>query len=125
MHGKKFLVSEVLFGSDGKNLYVRLDFHPGHEQELPGLEARFRVQTRDGSREHALTTRFGSRAEAPVECAVGRIFEAKIPFDAIGIADGAGVRFQFSLWEVGLPMDAIPQQGWIEMTTTDPEEVGR
>ena len=34
MHGKKFLVREVLFGSDGTNLYVRLDFHPGHEQAI-------------------------------------------------------------------------------------------
>ena len=29
MHGKKFLVSEVQFGTDGANLYLRVDFHSG------------------------------------------------------------------------------------------------
>ena len=29
MHGKKFLVKEVLFGSDGANFFLRVDFHPG------------------------------------------------------------------------------------------------
>ena len=27
MHGKKFLIDEVQYGSDGVNLYVRVDFH--------------------------------------------------------------------------------------------------
>ena len=34
-----------------------------------------------------------------------------------------GLRFQFSLWQGGLPIDAVPQQGWIEMKTTDPQEM--
>src|SRR3954462_15207745 len=58
MHGKKFLVREVQFGSDGSNLFVRLDFHPGHEQELPEMEARFRVQ--GGARERSVDVRFAS-----------------------------------------------------------------
>lgn len=125
MHGKKFLVREVLFGSDGRNLFVRLDFHPGHEQELHGLEARFRVQSRDGSADASLTVSFGMRGNGAVECALGRIFEGRIPFEAIGIGEKSGVRFQFSLWEDGLPMDAIPQHGWLDLPTTDPAEVGR
>jgi hypothetical protein len=125
MHGKKFLVQEVLFGSDGKSLFVRLDFHPGHEQDLPGLEARFQVQPRNGAGGESFTVRFGSTGNGAVECALGRIFEARIPLASAGVPDGAGVRFQFSLWEGGLPMDAIPQQGWLELTTTDPDEVGR
>ena len=34
MHGKKFLVKEAHFGSDGANFYLRVDFHPGREREL-------------------------------------------------------------------------------------------
>jgi alpha-amylase/alpha-mannosidase (GH57 family) len=121
MHGKKFLVREVLFGSDGRNLFVRLDFHPGHEQELSGLEARFHVQPRDGSAAQSFAVHFGSTGNGTIECALGRIFEARIPLSS----DGAGVRFQFSLWEGGLPMDAIPQQGWLELPATDSGEVWR
>src|SRR5579872_1344695 len=48
MHGKKFLVSEVQFGTDGANLYLRVDFHPVYLQELNGMEARLTVQAFDG-----------------------------------------------------------------------------
>src|ERR1041385_7365691 len=125
---KKFLVKEVLFGSDGANLFLRLDFHPGHERDLEGMEARITVQALDGSRDKPVSIQFAggvARAEPPVECALGRILEARIPLVAAGIAERAGLRFQFSLWQGGLPMDAIPQQGWLELPTTDPAEVGR
>ena len=42
MHGRKFLVREVLFGSDGANLYLRVDFRPGAEPDVAGAEARLR-----------------------------------------------------------------------------------
>ncbi len=54
---------------------------------------------------------------------MGRVLEARIPLAAVGIAGGAGLRFQFSLWQGGLPLDAVPQQGWLEMPTTDPVEL--
>ena len=47
MHGKKFLVKDVHFGSDGDNLYLRVDFHPGNEDELSGLELRLNVRSMD------------------------------------------------------------------------------
>jgi alpha-amylase/alpha-mannosidase (GH57 family) len=122
MHGKKFLIKEVLFGGDGPNLYFRLDFHPGHEQELIGMEARITVQSANGAAEKELGIRFlgGTvEVEAPLECACGRILEAKIPLAAVGIPEHGGVRFQFSLWQGGLPMDAVPQQGWLALPAVD------
>jgi hypothetical protein len=59
----------------------------------------------------------------PVECAFARVLEARISLPAMGVAPGGGLRFQFSLWQSGLPMDAVPQQGWLEMRTTDPVEM--
>jgi hypothetical protein len=128
MHGKKFLIRDVMFGSDGANLFLRLDFHPGHEQELVGMEARITVQAADGASEKAISIRFaGGTAETPppVECAYARILEARIPLASVGVAEKRGVRFQFSIWQAGLPIDAVPQQGWLELPTTDPEKVGR
>jgi hypothetical protein len=29
-----------------------------------------------------------------------------------------------SLWQGGLPIGAVPHQGWITMRTTDPDEMG-
>jgi hypothetical protein len=128
MHGKKFLIREVMFGSDGQSLYLRLDFHPGHEQELAGMDARITVQSLDGGREEGFAVRFtggGAASAPPVVCAFRRILEAQIPLEAAGAPPAGGVRFQFSLWQGGLPMDAVPQQGWLELPTTDPAQVGR
>jgi hypothetical protein len=40
-----------------------------------------------------------------------------------GVKNGGGVKFQFSLWQGGLPLDAVPQQGWIELASTSPAEL--
>jgi alpha-amylase/alpha-mannosidase (GH57 family) len=128
MHGKKFLVSEVLFGSDGASLFLRLDFHPGHEQEIATMEARITVQALGGGEAQAVSVKWsaaGIVAPPGVECALGRILEIGIPLAAVAVEPRAGLRFQFSLWQEGLPLDAIPQQGWIELPTTDPDEIGR
>ena len=126
MHGKKFLVSEVLFGSDGESLFVRVDFRDGTEPQLAGMEARVTLQSLDGAPPQPVTIRLTSGAatsDDPVECAFLRILEARFPLSAAGVAEGRGVRFQLSLWHGGLPVDAVPQQGWIEMPTTSPAEM--
>jgi hypothetical protein len=137
MHGKKFLVRELYFGSDGSNFYLRLDFHPGHEQEITGMEARLTLKpVGDGMASnlgfalaHGAARLAESKLAIPatggtqVECAFGRVVEARIPLALLGIPAGAGVRFQLSLWQGGLPIDAIPQQGWIQVRTTDPSEM--
>jgi alpha-amylase/alpha-mannosidase (GH57 family) len=139
MHGKKFVVQEVQFGSDGVNLFLRVDFHAGYEQELSGMEARLTAQSLDGllnsyiaiafcpGSVRATETKLAALPEGPagkaVECALGRVFELRISLKAMGIAAGSGMRFQFSLWHSGLPIDAVPQQGWLEMRTTNPVEM--
>jgi alpha-amylase/alpha-mannosidase (GH57 family) len=137
MHGKTFLVKEVHFGSDGANFYLRVDFHTGCERELSRMEARLTAETLDGARSSTVEMGFANGAAQatgmklaaavtggqPVECAFARVLEARISLESMGVARGGGLRFQFSLWQSGLPMDAVPQQGWLEMRTTDPLEM--
>ena len=137
MHGKTFLVKEVHFGSDGANFYLRVDFHAGCERELARMEARVTAQTLDGAHSSSVEIGFANGAARatgmnlaappaegqPVECAFARVLEARISLESMGVARGGGLRFQFSLWQSGLPMDAVPQQGWLEMRTTDPIEM--
>jgi hypothetical protein len=139
MHGKKFLVREVQFGSDGASLFLRVDFHPGHEQDLPGMEARLTAQPFDEWQSshvvlgfspgaaHVVETKLvappAGASTASVECAFARILEVRLSLAALGVRQGHGLRFQFSLWQGGLPMDAVPQQGWLELRTTDPGEL--
>jgi alpha-amylase/alpha-mannosidase (GH57 family) len=132
MHGKKFLVKEVLYGSDGKDFFLRIDVNPGYEEHVGGMEARFTGQTLDGAHTSQVTIGFTGGtvqplevkmavpADGAVECAFARVLEMRIALAALGIAEGCGLRFQSSLWEGGLPVDAIPHQGWLEMKSTDP-----
>jgi alpha-amylase/alpha-mannosidase (GH57 family) len=137
MHGRRFLVEEVQFGSDGANFYLRVDFHPGYERELSRMEARLTAQSLDGAHTSSVQIGFAdgaaqvtgmqlaaaSETDQPVECAFARVLEARISLVSMGVTRGCGLRFQFSLWQGGLPMDAVPQEGWIEMRTTDPAEM--
>ena len=127
MHGKKFVVSEVQFGTDGANLYFRVDFHPAYLQELNGMEARLAAQPFDGWKTSHITIAFSNDAAhvaesevSDVACAFNRILEVRIPLAQLGVAPGAGVRFQGSLWQSGLPMDALPPQGWLEIENDRP-----
>jgi len=135
MHGKRFLVKEVQFGSDGRNLYLRLDFHDGVESGLSGMGLRVTAQPLDGAAASYMSFGFLSGAatagemqlampaDQPVECAFARIWEARCSLAALGVSQGGGLRFQLSLWQSGLPVDAVPQQGWLEMRTTRPEDM--
>jgi alpha-amylase/alpha-mannosidase (GH57 family) len=126
MHGKKFLVSEVLFGSDGQNFFVRVDFRSGTEPELTGMEVRMTLQSLDNAPPQSVTIRLGAGAATSddlVECAFRRILEVRFPLAAVAVTPGSGLRFQLSLWHGGLPVDAVPHQGWLEMATTSPVEM--
>jgi alpha-amylase/alpha-mannosidase (GH57 family) len=135
MHGKKFLVHEVRYGSDGMNLYLRLDFHSGSEQAVSQMEARLNITAGDPPVSSQVTVSFNygrasvtemKLAAAPetvapaVELAFQNIMEGRLSLAALGAHPGAPVRFQLSLWQGGLPMDAVPQQGWIEMPIDEP-----
>ena len=129
MHGKKFLVREVYYGTDGTNLYLRVDFHRGSEQTISEMEARLNITAGDPAQSSQVTVRFdygranvtelslaadGAEA-ANVKFGFKNVLEARLPLRVLGTDGHSPVRFQFSLWQGGLPMDAVPQQGWIEM----------
>ena len=122
MHGKRSPVREVHYGADSRRLYLRIDFHESKEETLDGVELRLRVQGRteesSGSLGRFDSTSAGSFVTGPAfhgaDCAFQVIFEASVPLSTVGVEPGQIVRFQFSLWKGGLPMDAVPQQGWLE-----------
>jgi alpha-amylase/alpha-mannosidase (GH57 family) len=120
MHGKKFLIDEVQYGSDGANLYVRIDFHGEFAQNITAMELRLTALAVDSGQTNNLTVSFtpagaSARGIEGAQCGFARVLELRIPSGSIGVAQGRHVRFQLSVWETGLPMDAVPQQGWIEV----------
>jgi alpha-amylase/alpha-mannosidase (GH57 family) len=120
MHGQKFLLSELLYGSDGAWLFLRIDFAPGSAEALRGAELRLQLNETEAS--VPLVERYDSPGHESVQinAAWKHLFELQVPLRAI--AKSQTVRFQVSLWKGGLPLDALPQQGSIDLLTHERNE---
>jgi len=129
MHGKKFLIKEVYYGSDGSNCFIRMDFHAGFDSDAPGLEARLNVRSGDSGKQSSVVLKF-AQAGAEVltstmppdafEHSWVNILEMRVSLGVLDAANRGALCFQFSLWRDGLPVDAVPQHGWLELKTADP-----
>jgi alpha-amylase/alpha-mannosidase (GH57 family) len=133
MHGKRFLVREVYYGTDGTDLFLRVDFQAASEELAWGLDVRLSA---DGGRGRTSSVAIAlgagearvtdvnllAAAPAALECSFQNVLEIRVSLAALGVEPGAPVRFQFSLWRNGLPLDAVPQQGWLEVPTAASEE---
>ena len=117
MHGQRFFVQELRYGSDGQHLFLRLDFVD--TSNLRDTELRLNIQSGDISASRVVGLK-GS--DEGIESAFQRVCEVSYSLASAGIAAGQTIRFQLSLWQGGLPMDALPPQGWIEFSTAEPIE---
>ena len=128
MHGQRFIIRELQYGSDGSNLFLRLDFEERAAADLPG--ATIVVQVAPASQPERITTfnvPIGPDAAGMVndlEYAFRKILELRIPLSAAGASIRQPVRAQLSLWQRSLPLDAIPQQGWLQLSTAEPDAWG-
>jgi alpha-amylase/alpha-mannosidase (GH57 family) len=124
MHGQRFVIHEVRYGSNGSSLFLRVDFEEKMTPDLTGAVLKLHVAP-------SATPQQVSSADLTIapgvhdmiggfEYAFGRILEVRVPLSSIGAGLQQRVRFQLSLWQDGLPLDALPQQGWVEVETSDP-----
>ena len=144
MHGRKINLQEVRYGSDGESLFIRVDFHLSQAGAMAGMEIRCSMQApgdvpgskagpegkvsneteyrlqlaRDGVQ---IIGAEGPGAEVPgaLKAAYRRVLEIAVPLASLGGGPDVPVRFQLSLWEDGLPLDAQPAQGWIQFIPSE------
>lgn len=123
MHGNRRLVSEVRFGSDGEHLFVRVDFT---DNDTSGVEVRLNLQDAASPRSATVTvrlvdghTRVTASAGLAARAEYRTVLEMSAALEGIGVMPGAAARFQLSLWQDGLPIDAVPPQGWFEVPTEE------
>ncbi|MCS7026826.1 MAG: glycoside hydrolase family 57 protein [Bryobacteraceae bacterium] len=112
MHGQRFLVKEIYFGAGDGTLYLRVDFLTSEKLQntevhllLNDREVRFTLGEPD------------SCTDPSVRHAYDRILEIAVPVTA----GETNLRVQISIWQDGLPMDAMPQEGWLEIDTSSSE----
>jgi hypothetical protein len=126
MHGRQFLVREIQYGTDGATVFLRLDFDSRPEKIAGGIELRLQflhqaaaegaqvlVQVEDGV----------TRATPPeVKVALRDLLEIAVPLRSIRAEPGMPLRFQISLWQGGLPLGMLPQEGALQLSTCEPVE---
>lgn len=136
MHGKLFLLDTGYAGIDEANLYCRLDFMEPAE-EWAGGETQLTVSIETLSPEatssaivHRLEVDIsggnvrdwkfmengqpGERQES-IQASLASIFECCVPLELLGAQLRSTLRVRFSLWRDHLPLDALPQEGAIEV----------
>ena len=102
MHGGRVGLQELFYGTDGNQIFLRLDFDP--LPDCTHLEVRVKS-------EHGEVSLKGG------QFAVGRIVEAAVNLSDLNIPVGELAHFQVSLWQSGLPLESLPRQGAFELDT--------
>jgi alpha-amylase/alpha-mannosidase (GH57 family) len=114
MHGRRTVVRQLMYGTDRETLYLRLDFdvtQPDLRVQIVFPLAQFSVLVAD-----LPIAAGGFRA------ALGKVCEIAIPLAQISAAASENVRMKVSIWQGALPLDSLPQEGWIELAVGDPPE---
>jgi hypothetical protein len=111
MHGHRFLVKELMYGSNEERLYLRVDFLEKEVTALNGMEVRIHVNS------HHIRIQLGDPAlvlegdDLGVQAAFRSILEVAIPFANLGLASEEEAGIEVSVWQAGLPMDSLPHEG--------------
>ncbi len=114
MHGKRTLVKEVHYGANDSHLFLRVDFTED-AASLDGLEIHAETAGINGQPERKLrvVVKAGAAlAEGPGgKAAFKDVMELSFP----SVEDTVRVRLSF--WQDGLPIEAIPPQDYLQITT--------
>jgi alpha-amylase/alpha-mannosidase (GH57 family) len=104
MHGSRNIVRELYYGADESNVYLRLDF------EGPVEFSQIELRTKEKN--------LPLLGNAAIESAQRRIFEARVPWELLGVARDQVISFQVVLLEGSAPLEMVPPEGWIELANS-------
>ena len=110
MHGGRGLLRDLYYGTDGRDLYIRVDFNEppdGSEMRLKIGERSLSIMLKAG------TAVLGGGESRGAECVFLKILEFRVPIEQWP------ARFRITLWRNGLPVGSAPQQGDFELALAD------
>ncbi len=135
MHGATALVDALYYGYSDHALYLRVDLGELFFKMHPDFEVRVTVDGGHPARLHALVGTGGIKAIEffkgeesllvplatgdQVQAAFGNVFEVAFGFGILGIMPHEKVQLQVSIWIDELPMQVIPQEGWLTLELTE------
>jgi alpha-amylase/alpha-mannosidase (GH57 family) len=144
MHGKLFLLDTGYAGIDEESLYCRVDFidHPAEwatgearlvaaietvmpERGTPVQAVRLEANIAEGKL-HGWTLTEGAQPLGQghsTRVGFASIYECQIPLKLLKAEPGSTLRVRFSVWRDGLPLDALPQEGAINVLVAAESEL--
>jgi alpha-amylase/alpha-mannosidase (GH57 family) len=141
MHGKLFLLDTGYAGIDEENLYCRMDFVEDPAEWATGdtrLVVTIETLSPEGNGNQSVRLEAdisqgrlrgwklgenGQQQEGGFQVEIESIFECQTPLQRLKAAMGSRLRVRFSLWRDGLPLDALPQEGAIEVVVAPESEL--
>jgi hypothetical protein len=141
MHGKLFLLDTGYAGINEESLYCRVDFIEDPAEWATGdtrLVVAIETLSPDGNGDQSFRLEAdisqgklrgwklgenGRQQEDGFQVGIDSIFECRAPLKGLNAAMGSRLRVRFSLWRDGLPLDALPQEGAIELIVAPESEL--
>jgi hypothetical protein len=135
MHGATRVWDALYYGFSREALFLRLDLTESFLEDHPEFQVRVNAVDNSHVRIHALIGPTGVRGlnlwknEEPLlvplatgdqlQVAFHRIFELRLEYSLLGHEAHQQIRLQASIWANELPLQVIPQEGWLSLGTTD------
>ena len=135
MHGVAQLVEALHYGYSDQALFLRVDLGETFLHDDPDFEIRVNVDTECHIRLHAQigggkvkAVEFWKGEESllvplgtgdQVKVAFSKIFEVRLAFGLLGVAPHERINLQVSVWMDGLPLQLLPQEGWLTLELTE------
>ncbi len=135
MHGVAQIVEALYYGYSDKAVYLRIDLGETFMHDHPDFEIRVNVDGKLRVRLHAAISGGGVKAvefwkgeeSLPVPLGTGdqlqvaflRIFECRLNYSILGVAPHERISVQGSIWLDGLPLQVLPQEGWLALELTE------
>jgi alpha-amylase/alpha-mannosidase (GH57 family) len=135
MHGVAQLVEALYYGYSDKAVYLRVDLGETFLRDHPDFEIRVNINSESRIRLHASISGGGVKvvelwkgeerllvphgAGEQVEVAFQKIFEVRLDYTLLGVAPHERISVQGSIWLDGLPLQVLPQEGWLTLELTE------
>jgi len=135
MHGIRNHLEALYYGYSARALYLRLDFRTSFSQDHSSFEVRITIDGNSRARLHALVREGAIRqiefwlgeelllvpltTGDKLQASFSTLFEVQMEYDLLGIGPGEKVLLQVSLWANDLPLQIMPQDGWLTLELSE------
>lgn len=125
MHGQPPLIRELLYGSDGQNVFLGIELN---DRPIGGPPFEFRLRIKTGAE-----AMFGMRISAAengtaaidtdlptgsISAAIKDLCEIRVSMNALGLRAGEPFFLQLAIYREGLPVAHLPDHGELQLLST-------